>query len=291
MLDRHFHHLQPPTRRKQNQSQNPTKHYQGLSDESGTGAPTPAAMTRFNAQVVNWTQMHDCYGDVDRVPALLDQVELEDDTETWEELGYRLALENDLVFPAGFAALPRLLRLASRSAPARGLAGTILRRAAGHHGCDELLADCADAIAEFRKLLDRHLQSRPVDYLATFLDSLAAMEEYHWSAVLGDFTDDFYHLACPSCAVEVTIAVGDHGRNSAIRDWNLDDVERRGLRPASFEELSGIGRWMHETAVRDGQEALADGIAHLFGRAEFPHSASVFSIADEYTSANRPVLG
>ncbi|MGW3679447.1 hypothetical protein [Streptomyces prasinus] len=247
-------------------------------------------MGRFNVQVVNWTKMYDCYGDAEHVPALLERLELEDNAEAWEELGYRLVLEHDLVFPAGFAALPRLVRLAPRSARARGLAGAILRRAAGHHGCDDLLADCADAIAEFRELLGRHLRSRPVDYLATFLDSLAAREEYHWSAVLGDFADDFYHLACPHCAVEVTIAIGDHGRYSAIRDWHLGDVDRRGLRPASPEELSGTGRWMHETAVRDGHEALADGIAHLFGKAECPHCASMFNIADEYTSANRPVL-
>lgn len=247
-------------------------------------------MRRFNAQVVNWTQMHDCYGDVDRVPALLEQVELEDDAEAWKELGYRLVLEHDLVFPASFAALPRLMCLASRSARARGLAGTILRCLAGHHGCDDLLANCADEISGFRELLDRHLQSRPVDYLPTFLDSLAAMEEYHWSAALGDFTDDFYHLACPHCAVEVTIAVGDHGRYSAIRDWNLGDVDRRDLRPAPSEALSGTGRWMYKTAIRDGREALAVGIAYLFGKAECPRCASVFDIAAEYTSANRPVL-
>ncbi|MFG2946189.1 hypothetical protein [Streptomyces adustus] len=240
--------------------------------------------------MVNWAQMYDCYGDVDRVPALLETVELEDDAEAWERLGYRLVLEHDLVFPAGFAALPRLIRLASRNARARGLAGAILRRAAGHHGCDDLLADCAESIAEFREVLDRHLQSRPVDYLVTFLDLLAVNEEYHWSAVLGDFTDDFYHLACPNCAVEVTIAIGDHGRYSAIRDWHLGDVDRRGLRPASSEELSGTARWMHRTAVRDGQEALAEGIAHLFGKAECPHCAGVFDIAGEYASANCPAL-
>lgn len=27
-----------------------------------------AATRRFHAQVVNWAQMHDCYGDIDRVP-------------------------------------------------------------------------------------------------------------------------------------------------------------------------------------------------------------------------------
>ncbi|MFF2329574.1 MULTISPECIES: hypothetical protein [unclassified Streptomyces] len=239
---------------------------------------------------MNWAQMYDCYGDVDRVPELLARAEREDDAEAWNELGYRLVLECDLVFPASFAALPRLVCPASRNAQARGLAGTIVRCAAGGHGCDDLLAGCAEAIAEFRELLDRHLRSRPDDYLATFRDLIAVEGHYHWSAVLGDFSDDFYQVACPHCAVEVTIAIGGYGRYSAIRDWNLGDVDRRDLRPASPEGLSGIGRWMHETAVRDGEVVLADGITYLFGQAECPRCASVFDIADEYASSNRPLM-
>ncbi|WP_158708731.1 hypothetical protein [Streptomyces bikiniensis] len=143
---------------------------------------------------------------------------------------------------------------------------------------------------EFRELLDRHLRSRPVDHFETFLHLLAAEEQYHWSAALGDFSDDFYQVDCPHCAAEVTIAIGDHGRYSAIRDWHLGDVDRRGLGPASPGSLSGVGRWMHETAVRDGKTVLADGIAHLFGRAECPRCAGVFDIADEYASFHRPVM-
>ncbi|MGW0773599.1 hypothetical protein ACWD01_08050 [Streptomyces sp. NPDC002835] len=240
--------------------------------------------------MVNWAQMYDCRGDVDRVPELLEHVEREDAAEAWVELGHRLVLECDLVFPAGFAALPSLVRLASRSAQARGLAGTIVRCAAGGHGCDDLLAGCADAIAEFGQLLDRHLRTRPADYLATFLDLLAVEEQYHWSAAMGDFSDDFYQVTCPHCAADVTIAIGAYGRYSAIRDWHRGDVDRCNLRPASPDGLSGVGRWMHETAVRDGEAVLAHGVAHLFGRAECPRCASVFNIADEYTSANRPVM-
>lgn len=234
--------------------------------------------------------MYDCYGDVDRVPELLARAEREDDAAAWDELGYRLILERDLVFPASFAALPRLVHLASGSTRARGLAGAIVRCAAGSHGCDDLLAGCTKAIAEFRGLLDRHLRSRPDDYLTSFRHLIAAEGHYHWSAVLGDFSDDFYQVACPHCAVEVTIAIGGYGRYSAIRDWNLGDVDRRDLRPACPEGLSGAGRWMHETVVRDGQVVLADGIAHLFGQAECPRCASVFNIADEYESSHRPLM-
>jgi hypothetical protein len=234
--------------------------------------------------------MRDCYGDVDRVPALLDRVEREDDAEAWDELGYRLLLEHDMVSPASFAALPGLMSQARESARARELAGAILRRAATHHGCEDLFTASANAIAEFGELLDHHLKSRPPDYLASFLDLLAVREEYHWSAVLGDFSDDFYFVACPHCTVEVTIAIGDYGRYSAIRDWHQGDVDRRDLRLAAPAELSGLGRWMHDKAVRDGQEVLADGITYLFGDAECPRCGSIFSIAHEYTSANRPAL-
>jgi hypothetical protein len=242
----------------------------------------------LNGCVVDWAKMRDCYGDADRVPELLARVEHGDDVEAWDELGYRLCLEGDLVFPASFAALPSLVRLAPTSTRARGLAGTIIACAAGPHGCDDQLADCADVIAEFGPLLDRHLQSRPEDYLATFLHLLAVRGHYHWSRALGDFTDDFYHLACPNCAVEVTIAIGNYGRYSAIRDWNLGDVDRRDLRPASPQDLDGIGRWMHGTAVRDGQSTLANGIPYIFGNAECPSCACVFNIAAEYTAANLP---
>ncbi|MFD5494365.1 hypothetical protein ACFYY3_16530 [Streptomyces sp. NPDC001812] len=240
--------------------------------------------------MTNWAQMYDSYGDVDRVPELLARAEREDDAAAWDELGYRLNLESDLVFPASFAALPRLVRLASENARARGLAGAIIRCGAGDHGCDELLAGCAEAITEFRGLLDRHLRSRPDDYLTAFRDLIAAEGHYHWSAVLGDFSDDFYEVACPHCAVAVTIAIGGYGRYSAIRDWNLGDVDRRDLKPALSEMISGTGRRMHEIAVRDGQSRLADGIAHLYGRAECPRCASVFIIADEYESAHRPLV-
>ncbi|WP_329117399.1 hypothetical protein [Streptomyces sp. NBC_01465] len=238
----------------------------------------------------DWVGMYDCFGDVDRVPELLRRAEREDDALVWDELGHRLCLEDDLVFPAGFAALPHLVSLAAGNQRARELAGTVVRNAAGHHGCDDLLAGCADAIAELRGLVDRHLRSRPVDYLPAFMDLLATGGQYHLSAQLGDFTDDFYHLTCPHCVTEVSIAIGDHGRYSAVRDWNLGDIDRRHLLPASPSELHGTGRWMHETAVRDGQSALATGILHLFGGAECPRCASVFRIAEEYAAANLPVL-
>ncbi|MFD5898455.1 hypothetical protein [Streptomyces sp. NPDC060366] len=55
--------------------------------------------------MVNWAQMYDCYFETGRVPEFLGAVEREDDAEAWQELGYRLVLEHDLVAPASFAEL------------------------------------------------------------------------------------------------------------------------------------------------------------------------------------------
>ncbi|MFI8423497.1 hypothetical protein [Streptomyces sp. NPDC085479] len=109
-----------------------------------------------------------------------------------------------------------------------------------------------------------------------------------WCETLDDFTDFFLTVACPHCDAPVVIAVGDHGCYSSIRDWNLGDVHQIPLRPADPHALTGTGRMLHETAVRDGQQRLAWGLTHLFGRAECPGCGSVFGIADEYAATDAP---
>lgn len=232
--------------------------------------------------------MIDAHGMTGRVPVLLDQVGREQAPEAWEELWDRLCLHGETVSPASFTALPRLATLAPRCAQALELAGAIVRGTLQHPDGEALLAGCADAVARLRELVDQQLRTRPANYNRIFGDLLALEGQYHWSAALEDFTDDVYTVSCPHCGVEVTIAVGDFGCYSAIRDWDLGDIERRPLRPAPADELRDPGRWMHATAVRDEQQRLAEGIRHVFGRAECPTCASVFSIAEAHTSANLP---
>ncbi len=80
-------------------------------------------MGRFHARVVNRTQTHDCYGDADGVPALLERVEgAEGSAGAGEGGGQRPVLGHDLVLPAGFATLPRLDRTRLLAVPeARGV--------------------------------------------------------------------------------------------------------------------------------------------------------------------------
>ncbi|MGC0387644.1 hypothetical protein [Streptomyces sp. SAI-129] len=157
-----------------------------------------------------------------------------------------------------------------------------------HPDGEALLAGFPNEVDRLRELVDQRLRTRPADYNRLFGDLVVLAGRYHWSASLWDFTDDFYAVSCPDCEAEVTIAVGDYGCYAAIRDWDLGDIERRSLRPAQAEELRDPGRWMHATAVRDGQQRLAEGIRYAFGQAECPACASVFNIAEAHTAANLP---
>ncbi|MFF8321032.1 hypothetical protein ACF06V_28190 [Streptomyces bobili] len=243
---------------------------------------------QLNALVTDWTRVVDAHGAVGRVPLLLDRVEREEVPEAWEELWDRLCLHGETVSAASFAALPRLAALAPTSAQALELAGAIVRGTLRHPDAEALLASCSNEMTRLRHLVDQKLRTRPADYNRLFGDLLALAGHPHWSASLGDFDDDFYAVSCPHCEAEVTIAVGDYGCYSAMRDWDRGDVERRTLRPAPAEELRDPGRWMHATAGRDGQHRLAEGIRHVFGCAECPACGTVFSIAEAHTAANLP---
>jgi hypothetical protein len=178
---------------------------------------------QLNAFVTDWTQVVDAHGAVGRVPLLLDQVEREEVPEAWEELWDRLCLHGETVSAASFAALPRLAALAPTYAQALELASAIVRGTLRHPDGEALLVGCPNEVARLRELVDQRLRTRPADYNRLFGDLLALAGQYHWSASMGDFADDFYAVSCPGCEAEVTIAVGDYGCYAAIRDWDRGD--------------------------------------------------------------------
>ncbi|MFK4595551.1 hypothetical protein [Streptomyces pristinaespiralis] len=223
------------------------------------------------------------------MPVLLAQVEAGTASESlWRELWTMLCIEGETLVPGSLAALPRLVALARSETQALNMAGAIVRSAMTDDQGERMFMESPHAIAELRDLVDRRLRTRPSDYLWGFRTLLAIEGQFHWSAVLGDFSDDFYEVACPHCSLTVTIAIGGYGHYSSYRDWCAGDVDRRDLRAASVTELDGMGRWMYDLAVRDGQDRLAEGITYLMGRAECPRCASVFRVADEYAAANLP---
>ncbi|MFJ1895833.1 hypothetical protein [Streptomyces sp. NPDC088115] len=179
--------------------------------------------------MTDWTQVVDTRGETERVPVLLDLVEREEAPEAWEELWDRLCLHGGTVSPASFTALPRLADLAPATAQALELAAAIARGTLQHPDGEALLAGRPKMLSRLRDLADQRLRSRPAEYDRVFGDLLALAGQYHWSAALENFADDFYAVSCPDCVAEVTIAIGDYGFYSAIRDWDRGDIERREL--------------------------------------------------------------
>jgi hypothetical protein len=61
---------------------------------------------------------------------------------------------------------------------------------------------------------------------------------------MGDFKDDslFLSAGLNLLSRRVTIAMGDYGWYSVIRDWHLGVIERRDLRPAAAEGRTGAGK-------------------------------------------------
>ncbi|MCX4385784.1 hypothetical protein OG777_02415 [Micromonospora peucetia] len=109
-----------------------------------------------------------------------------------------------------------------------------------------------------------------------------------WASISLGFTDEHYHLSCPHCATRLAIAIGEYGHYSAIRDHNDGDISRLPLDPITAQDLTGIGRWMYDTAAAGGDTALAHGLTYLFGRARCGMCGSRFKLADWFEAENSP---
>jgi hypothetical protein len=228
------------------------------------------------------------------VERLLDQLGRRPDDDAWNELDSRLVVEAECHCSAGFAALPELGRLAQSGADeyrnrALGLAAVIVRTLHHHHRHDDLVRTAPEALAVLHRLARTRLAGRTGHALVRRLQDTLAFAGYtFWASVSLDFTDEHYHLRCPHCAARLAIVIGDHGRYSAIRDHKDGDIRRLPLHPVAPRALTGIGRWMRESAVAGGDRILADGLTYLFGKASCGICGSVFPVADWFEAENSP---
>jgi hypothetical protein len=247
----------------------------------------------FDRSMIDWGAVRDAQGDSGVVVAgLLDRLERRPTALLWEELDRRLVVEGECFSSAGFAALPALSRLAQSEAAehrdrALDLAGVIARTLQRCHEHDHLVRARPQALAELLRLARLRLAAGAGSALARQLqDTLAFSGHLFWASISLDFTDEHYHVGCPHCPARLAIVIGDHGHYTAIRDHDDGDIQRVPLQPAAPAELTGIGRWMHDTALAGGDRTLADGLTHLFGRAVCGICGSTFPLADWFEAEN-----
>ncbi|MEV6978385.1 hypothetical protein [Kitasatospora sp. NPDC093806] len=248
----------------------------------------------FNRRMIDWSTLHDAYGAAAAVPRLLERA-ADRDQDAIDRLWGRLCHQGT-ISSASISALPRLADIAETTASgdwaldlAGAIAGGLLQN---HHGADDEVARQEPTLARLRDLAAARLapgQDRRT-YLRLLQAILAFDRQPLWFEALDDFSDSFYTVTCPHCRAAVTIVIGDYGCYSSVRDWDLGDVHRIPLQPATADALTGVGRMLYGLAERDEQTRFAWGLTHLFGRAECPSCGSLFGIASEYEAANAPTL-
>ncbi|GAA3265588.1 hypothetical protein Dvina_16995 [Dactylosporangium vinaceum] len=253
----------------------------------------------FDSAVIDWWSVQDHWGSPGVfVERLLGRLEQRPDARTWKDLERRLVVEGECWCSAGFAALPGLAGIARAAARpdrdrALDLAAVIVRSLHRNHKHDDLVRANRHVPAALYRLAEDRLASVRAPSAASALvhvmqDALGFAGYTFWAKISLNFTDEHYHLGCPSCATRLAIVIGDYGHYAAIRHYNDGDIRRRPLIPADPDQLTGIGRWMYGTAIAGGDTVLANGITYLFGHATCSACECRFPLADSYEAENGP---
>ncbi|GAA4607474.1 hypothetical protein GCM10023107_81620 [Actinoplanes octamycinicus] len=232
------------------------------------------------------------------VGRLLDRLECHPSSDLWKELEGLLIVEAECWVQEGFTALPALARIAQDSGEkdrhqALDLAAVIVRTLHRNHLYDELVRANSEAVAALHRLAQARLTDSGNLTRTTLLQDTLAFAGYtFWASISMDFTDEHYHVGCPHCSTRLAIVIGEYGHYSAFRHYNDGDIHRIPLKPAIPDELTGIGRWMHDTAAAGGDILLAEGLTYLFGQATCGLCGSTFDVADWFeaeNSAHQPI--
>jgi hypothetical protein len=249
----------------------------------------------FNHRMIDWSRLLDVQGwPAIWIPDLLDRLERQPSPQLWQELRKLLVVEGEAFCRASFAALPRIAVLAEQGArenreEALTLAGDIATTLHHFRDADDLVRSERNVFASLHHLAAQSLSGRTGKDFHERLQAALAFAGYtFWAVISLDYSDEHYRISCPRCVRRLYIAIGEYGHYSAIRTWDDGDVRRIPLRPADPATLTGIARWMHDTAAVNGELTLAAGLTHLFGDAACPHCGRFVNIAARYEAENSP---
>jgi hypothetical protein len=228
-----------------------------------------------------WSHLRDARGSAVDVPELLGRLRPERSA-AWDEAWARLCPHGS-VFPAGFAALPHLMRLAASWTPAARvepllLAGAILGSREGHSHVAGVRGRYEVEIFALRRLTQESLRSsfllENTDTYVRLLRALAAFEGLDpCDAHLAGLIARKHEISCPHCAAGLSISLGDDGYVAAHGTVTTD------LLPADPRDLEGTALVLHRTATRDQQKTVALQLTYLFGQATCPSCGALIPMA------------
>ncbi|WP_127502934.1 hypothetical protein [Actinoplanes solisilvae] len=219
------------------------------------------------------------------IPELLRQLQRQPSPELWQEFGARLdVIEGESWCRPGFAAIPDIAALAEQEGnreEALELAALIAQTLHVYREADDLVSGALESYEALHRMAVESLTGLAADaFRHRFQDALAFAGFTLWARAGLDYSDEHYRLECAGCENEVFVVIGGWGHYSAIRHYNDGDVQRLPLRPADPASLTGVGRWMYDTAEVHGQTTMADGLTYLFGFATCPHCDRDFGVAE-----------
>jgi hypothetical protein len=245
--------------------------------------------------MTDWSQLSHAYGSAENIPALLDQLEPDPAAECWEELWSHLCPQGT-VYPAGFAALPRLTAAAGAWAPedrvmALALAGAIVAGARGTDG-DDVRGRYPAELATLLRLTDESLRSPslsddPDGYVQLLQASLAFEDVPVWDEHLEGLAGEEYQVDCPGCEADLFVAMGEYGFFVSKEDYAVEeDAKRTPLLPADPGELDGLPARLYAAAREADQDKVANGLTYLFGAATCTECGAAFSVAERVAGAH-----
>ncbi|MGP3988689.1 hypothetical protein [Streptomyces sp. 3N207] len=233
--------------------------------------------------MTDWATLSDACGSAEHVPALLDRFEA-DPSGVWSELMDHLCPQLDTAFPAAFAALPRLARIATACGP-ESLADVLL--AAGAivacvPGPTGPLSPCRAPLATLHRLTDQHLsRTTAADEYVCLLQALLAFEGIGvWARCLEGLHTGEYEVDCPHCGVDVFVVIGEDETFCSTDDYALKAAAKSPLRPLPPNELEPLAKRLHDRALADSQDSVARAVPYLFGRAACPDCGAEYLVAD-----------
>ncbi|MFE6665251.1 hypothetical protein ACFVFH_17040 [Streptomyces sp. NPDC057697] len=240
--------------------------------------------------MTDWSGLSHAYGSAHDIPELLDRIASEPSPERWSDLWSALCHQGS-VYPASFAALPRLAEVAGsddrkQAVEALGLAGAIMAGSEQAHGAGDVRARYRAEAGALLAVAYRHLRtaSDRTEYIHLLESVLSFEGAMSWSEDLAwGLVNEEYQVSCPGCLADLFVVVGARGFFSTSVDYALsdDDIGTRPLRPANPADLDGIGARLHGIALTDGHHEVADALTHVFGEATCPDCETDFSVAEQ----------
>ncbi len=237
--------------------------------------------------MVDWGRLSHAYGPAADVPALLARLSPEPVTDVWEKLWSRLCHQGT-VYPASFAALPALTDAAARWKPEErsmvlALAGAILASDDVKGTRATLLGPVAGTVPRLRQLARESL-SHPgwsrTDFIHLLQAARAFEEDQFWGQRLDGLVSGEFAGACPHCAEDLYLVIGEYGFFVAADEWvNRPETLRRPIESARGE-LPVVGRWLRDQAQAAGQVEVAEWTRYIFGLGSCPRCGKPFSVPD-----------